>query len=78
MNLNKTSLKLFKMLLLTLPLFDKYFDLTHFHRLCIKPGTQKRNAGNVGNGGNVIFREILPNIPGKVEKHSGEFLQTFW
>ena len=32
---------------------------------------------NAGNRGNVIFRGMLPNIPGNVLKHSGECRQTF-
>ena len=37
----------------------------------------ERTAGNAGNGGNVIFWGISPNIPGKVAKHSRECPQTF-
>ena len=33
--------------------------------------------GNAGNGENVIFRGMSPNIPGNVAKHSGEYRQTF-
>ena len=38
----------------------------------------ERNAGNAGNGGNVMFRGMSPNIPGNVAKHFGECHKTFW
>ena len=41
--------------------------------LCIKPGIQEpgTDCGERGEGGNVIFRGMSPNIPGNVAKHSG-------
>ena len=36
-----------------------------------------RGTRAIRNRGNVIFREMLPNIPGNVLKHSGKCPQTF-
>ena len=41
-------------------------------------GTGNGMRGTRGMGGNVIFWEMSPNIPGDVLKHSGECRQTFW
>ena len=47
--------------------------------LCLKPGIQEpgTECGERGEWGSVIFREMLPNIPGNIIKYSGQFRQTF-
>ena len=39
--------------------------------------TGNGNAGNMGNGRNVILQAVSPNIPENVAKYSGEFIQIF-
>ena len=55
------------------------FGIREDERLCIKPRMQEqeRNAGNTGNGENVIFWGMSPNILENVLKHSGECPQAF-
>ena len=41
------------------------------------PGTGNGILGTRGNGGNVIFWGMSPNIPGNITKHFGKCPQTF-
>ena len=52
-------------------MYESMISLVETCRLCIKPGIQERRT-ECGNGGNVIFRGMSPNIPGNIVKHSGE------
>ena len=42
-----------------------------------RTGKGMRGTRGIRNRGNVIFRGMLPNIPGNVLKHSGKCPQTF-
>ena len=60
---------------------DRLYERCSHKGLCIKPGIQERGTGYGERGeceGDIIFREISPNIPGNVLKHSGKCRQTFW